>query len=142
MLDIYIDRFLAEGVDLQESIGNWGEHVGSWVGAREGDSNFYLISYEDLKEKPERSLGKLLEFLDFDVSGEQLQQAVRDSSFERMRWLEGKEEDQWSTTKGFRTDIPFVRSGQSGGWARELTDGQARRVLARWPKLCARLGYE
>ena len=48
-MEQYVTRFLAGRLD---PYGSWHDHVGSWLGAREGDPGFLLMRYEDLSAHP------------------------------------------------------------------------------------------
>ncbi len=160
-LETYVSKlFLRRG----HTYGNWGEHVGSWLvntsnvsqmirrqslgekstgfGARGHGRQFLLLRYEDLLENPEEELSKVAEFLGRKTSSQDIQRAVTLSSADRMKKLEQKQSDQWSTTKDGRKDINFVREARSGQWQRSLSPASVAKIESTWGHLMQALGYE
>lgn len=141
-IESYMQKFLSGDVAMQSKIGSWGEHVGSWMGARGADANFTVIRYEDMADNPYRELSKLNTFLGLNKSAEAIEQATSNSSFNLMRKSEERHSKNWATTKGSRKDIPFVRKGKPNGWIDELTLDQGKQVVSFWSSQCNELGYE
>jgi sulfotransferase family protein len=132
-----VERFLKGDMDV-----SWGEHVGSWLGARGKSPGFLLVRYEDLLEDPPRELRRLAGFLGIDVGSERVALAIERSGADRLRKLEKAEHEQWVTTKGKRPDIPFIGAGKSGGWKSSLPRGSAEQIESAWGDLMQSLGYE
>src|SRR5690625_1459222 len=66
--------------NVWQYLGNWSEHVQSWVNAR--DIPVHAMRYEDMKEAPHETFTAMLEFLGVPVDPERVDRAVRFSSFE------------------------------------------------------------
>jgi hypothetical protein len=138
-LEQFIKPFLAGETS---SYGSWWEHVASWVGARQGNSNFLLARYEDLLADPIAETAKIAEFLGIKADAERLKSAVARSSADRMRKLEEKDADKWTGTKNTRQEIPFVRAAKSGGWKESLPHHAVEEIEIAWSPLMNFLGYE
>jgi hypothetical protein len=134
----YIARFLAGRLDPYCS---WHEHVGSWLGARDGDPAFLLVRYEDLSAAPQQGLRRIADFLGLRSDDSELELACELSSFEAMRKLERFQAETAGSLSPVRVQQPFVRSGTVGGWRRELPPALAARITARWGRTMTALGY-
>jgi len=137
-MEQYVGRFLAGRLD---PYGSWHEHVGSWLGARDGDPGFLLVRYEDLSATPQQGLRRIADFLGLCPSDAELELACERSSFDAMRKLERYQAETAGTLSPVRVQQPFVRSGTVGGWRRELPSALAARITARWGRTMAALGY-
>jgi hypothetical protein len=123
-------------------LGNWGDHVTSWLSTRRNHPNFVLIRYEDLKQQPARELARVAGLLHIDPTVERLESAIELSSAERMRELENKQGGKWLQTKYTRQDTPFVRKAASGGWKSVLPPESVSLIGTAWQHLMVELGYE
>jgi Sulfotransferase domain len=123
-------------------LGNWGDHVASWLSTRRGHAEFVLLRYEDLMAQPEAELAKVASLLEIDPTPERLGRAVELSSADRMRQLEKNEGGRWLQTKYTRQDAPFVRKASSGGWKSVLPDESVALIEATWKEQMKELAYE
>lgn len=112
---------------FNEGFGSWGEHVGSWIGAKEKSQNFLLIKYEDLKENPFLVLFKIVKFLKLDVTKEIVNTAIENSSMDKMRKIE-LETKLGVSDKKINESIPFIRKGSTTEWKEFLTDDMEERL--------------
>jgi hypothetical protein len=95
--------------------------------------NYAEIRYEHLLERPEKEVGKLLEFLGADAGEEAAARCVEAASFERLsRGRQRGEEDPSS----------FFRKGVSGDWRSVFTENDKRIFKEEAGKLLVELGYE
>jgi hypothetical protein len=131
----FVERFVEGRLD---PYGSWGHHVGGWLGGREGDPGFLLIRYEDLSADTARELARTVAFLGLPASKDELAGAIANSSFEAMRALERNEAQSAGSS---RAERPFVRSGTTGGWRRDLPPALAAQIAAAWGATMSRLGY-
>jgi hypothetical protein len=122
--------------------GTWGENVGSWVFARGARPGFLLLRYEDLKARTEIELQRIAGFYGITLTAEQSAAVIERSSADRMREMEKTQGKDWVSTKGKRSDIPFVRSAQSGGWHNQLMPEAVAEIEAAWGNIMVQLGYE
>lgn len=137
-IDEFVDLFLHGNVD---AYGPWGEHVGSWLGAREGDDDFLFIKYEQLMRQPEEELGRMARHLNIPSSESMLSKAVQESAFDRLQAKERASSDTWQMARGADPRYPFFRSGRAQGWREELPQKCADRIRDAWPGVMDRLGY-
>jgi hypothetical protein len=120
---------------------SWGEHVATWLATRMNHPGFLLIRYEDLRQDPASELRRIATFLGAPANPQDLAQAIEKSAANRMRELEKAEHEQWRTTKGRRTDIPFVGEAVTGGWRQKLPQASVALIESRWGHLMTTLGY-
>ena len=65
-----IERYVAERFLPGDLDVSWGDHVGSWLGARMNQPGFLLVRYEALLQDPPRELRRLAGFLGIVASTE------------------------------------------------------------------------
>jgi hypothetical protein len=122
-------------LQLTQRLLTWSNHVLSWV----DDSGLPLkvIRYEDMKERPFETFKAAIEFVGFACNDEQIEKAIRFSSFDILR-----EQEQ---EKGFREKSPssksFFRKGLVGSWKEELSPGEAQTVIQNHHAVMERFGY-
>jgi len=125
-----------------DRLGNWGDHVTSWLSTRGDKSGFVLLRYEDLIEDPARELVKVANLLGIEPTRERLARAAELSSADRMRQLEGTQGRKWVQTRYTRQDKPFVRKASSGGWKSVLAPRSVAEIEAAWGHVMVSLGYQ
>jgi hypothetical protein len=130
-------RFLPGDLDV-----SWGDHVGSWLGTRMNHAGFLLVRYEDLLQDPWRELGRMVGFLGLAANAEMLTQAIERSSANRLRQLEKVDHEAWVTTKGKRSDVPFIGEAVAGAWKQKLPKPSVALIESAWGHLMDSLGYE
>lgn len=140
-LTSFVSDFVA-GRMISASWGTWRENVGSWLYTRGGTSGFLLLRYEDMLSDTLYQTSRLAEFLELKLTTDLLEQAIERSSSDQMRKLEKRQGNDWVSTKGKRSDIPFVRSATSGGWKNKLPESSAAEIEAAWGSMMRTLGYE
>jgi hypothetical protein len=139
-LDDYVGSFVAGRVS--GDWGSWGEHVGSWTGARMDSPRFLLVRYEDLESQPAAELKNICDFLGIKPEAALLSQTIERSSAQKMKELEKKQGEHWVSTKGKRADIPFIGSASSGKWRTTLPPASVAAIETAWGDLMLRLGYQ
>lgn len=131
--DEFFEAFLKGPVP---QYGNWGSHVNSWVcGKGMEKRNFSIIRYEDLQESPEREVRRMAEFLAYFPTNRAIETALANSSFDKMRELENKQEDP-SEYK-----VPFVRKGNNSEWKNYLSKEQERQLEEHFKTAMEKMGY-
>ena len=128
------DGIFPEGY-VGKSAAKWGTRVGKTV--RDGPAllgaDYYAeVRYEDLLEKPEEELGRLLGFLGADASGPTVRRCVRAASFERLAG--GRSRGQEAAS--------FFRKGVAGDWKNVFTERNKQDFKAAAGDLLIELGYE
>lgn len=125
-----------------ERVGPWADHVMGWLAMSASREDFLFLRYEDLLGDAARELSKVAAMLGLPPDQERLDRAVRLSTAERMRTLEKKESRKWSTTKGTRSSVPFVRAAKSGQWSKVLPPESVFAIEAAWGPVIQALGYK
>jgi hypothetical protein len=136
----YVPRFIA-GRTCPE-VGSWGQNVGSWLVARERDSEFLLVRYETLLAETVAELARIADFLGVSATPQRLSEVANLCSADRMRKLEATQSDASSLMKRGRKDVPFVRAAKAGGWKSELDGSLVQQIENAWSPLMQHLGYE
>jgi len=126
--------------------GPWDAHVAGWVNGRAANTPanpFLLVRYEDMMSKSPETFRAIAAFLRLDSGEAAVEKALALTSFERMRKLEEQAGRAWPEKKNAKDlSIPFMYSGQTDSWRRDLDEGSRRLLEARFGGLLSRLGYD
>ncbi|XP_060223803.1 sulfotransferase 2A1 [Meriones unguiculatus] len=118
-LGTYIKWFLKGNV----LYGSWFEHIRGWLSIRELD-NFLLLSYEDLKRDPRRTIEKICDFLGKKLEPDELDLVLKHSSFQAMK--ENNMSNFSLVTEDTVTNgLKLMRKGTTGDWKNHFTVAQA-----------------
>jgi hypothetical protein len=121
--------------NVPEHHSDWSSHVKSWT--RIPHPALHVVRYEDMASKPAPTFAGIARFLGIDPARERLLRAVRFSSFKVLRAQEKKD--------GFVERTPaqksFFRAGKSGGWHKQLSEGQVKRVVEMHREQMERFDY-
>lgn len=137
-INVYAERFIRGDLD---PYGSWSDHVGGWLGARQGRKDFLLLRYEKMLENPAEELRRIIEFLGRPAGQSEISAAVAMSSFKKMRTMERKDVGKWGSVKSGRRDKPFIREGQKDGWRRELPSETVIKIEAAFFDVMRDLEY-
>jgi len=137
----FISDFVG-GRMISASWGTWRENVGSWISARGGTPGFLLLRYEDMLADTLNQTNRLAEFLGVKPTSSLLERAIESSAADHMRELEQSQGGQWVSTKGKRTDIPFVREASAGAWKTKMPERSVAEIEAAWGSVMSALGYD
>lgn len=140
-LEKYVCDFVKGNLSSKDW-GTWGENVGSWISTRMGQESFLLLRYEDMVEDAALAVRKLAAFFGIRADEMRIASVVERSSAQRMRQFEREQADRWVSTKGKRSDIPFIRSAVSGNWRSKLSAGSIAQIEFAWGPLMGTLGYK
>ena len=125
-LNNFCGDFLDGNID---NFGTWLQNYSSWLSSKEIDIIF--IKYESLLSDTKLNLEKILSFIGFEASDEDIDRAIAACSLEKLREKEKKEGDNWKVMKGSSKDVSFFRSGTSGNWKDDEKD-EVLRVYNTW----------
>jgi hypothetical protein len=145
-MEEFVPRFMAAEFDTRW--GSWSDHIMSWLSMRQGRKEFLFLRYEDMKKDPAGALRQIAAFLressfsNLDIDEQRLARAVELSSPERMRKLEKEEAGKWVLTKQTRSDKPFVRTANAGGWKSVLSKKSVAQIESGWGEIMRNLGYD
>ncbi|MEM8620176.1 MAG: sulfotransferase domain-containing protein [Actinomycetota bacterium] len=120
--------------------GAWSEHVGSWVGARAGDSRALFVRYEDLRAQPHDVLAQIARHLGLDASAAAIRRSVSLTSLDQMREIEKSSFPKDLT--GSRGEIVFVRPASGADEHATLSDHSAEQIARACGDLMARFSYQ
>lgn len=141
-IDVAIEQMERKGLETKmneksvyEVYGSWSQHVESWT--RKSQRAVYVMRYEDMIADPTSTFGKLARHLLMLPTPAQLDQAIEQSSFERLKKQESEE--------GFRerpkVATQFFREGKAGQWKNVLTRSQIKRIVSVHQVQMRRFGY-
>src|SRR5262249_22977199 len=120
---------------VNEIYGTWSQHVLSWT--RKPHQAIYTMRYEDMLAEPQKTFGALARHLMLTSTPEQLDGAIDDCSFDKLRAQEEAE--------GFKerpeTAERFFREGRAGQWKEILTPAQIDRIVKDHGEQMTRFGY-
>jgi aryl sulfotransferase len=120
---------------LRQRLLTWGEHVLSWVDAKE--IKVLPIRYEDMKREPLEAFTKIVSFSGLEKTTEEIGRAVEQSRFEMLKEQESKQ--------GFREKAAscgsFFNRGESGYWREHLTEDQVASIIEHNSEVMARFNY-
>ena len=107
--------------------GLYFDHVLEYRKEKEKESLLFL-TYEELKEDPEKHVKRLAEFLGCSLASSEIKEIVKKSSYQRLRNLDvnqnGSEKVHWSGI-GFGS---FFRQGVVGDWKNHLSPEMVQRL--------------
>ncbi len=120
---------------LEKLASDWNARVGR--AAQDGPAllgeNYTEVRYEDLIERPEEELARLLRLLGVDIGEENVKRCIETASFEKL--AKGRE-------RGEEDPSSFFRKGVAGDWKNVLT-GEDRKIFKEEAgNLLVKLGYE
>jgi hypothetical protein len=138
--DRYFEDYLRNRGDprwIQLGLGSWEGNVRSWLNTRK-PFPLLLLRYEDLVTDPSGVCRKLAAFLRLERSAEEIEQAVVNSSFARMREIEAADIRLKRVGIFYKpylepaiaANLRFMRSGTTGDGSRHLTPEQSDRLQA------------
>jgi aryl sulfotransferase len=99
---------------LPQRLGDWSGHIRSWVDR--APFPMHVLRYEDCLLDPEQAFGAALAFAGFELSPDDLVDALERASFVRLRQREAAD----GFRERFSRHSPFFRRGVAGGWREEL----------------------
>lgn len=102
---------------------SWSGHVESWTVKL--PFPVLVIRYEDMLADTKNTFMNAVEFMNINVTAEQVEQAIDGTKFEKLQQQEAKAGFMEKNAKS----KSFFRKGVAGGWENELTAEQAREII-------------
>jgi hypothetical protein len=121
---------------LMQFIGSWSRHVNSWT--KVPGLVLHVVRYEDMVQKPLKTFGKVIEFLELPNRRDHVKRAIKFSSF---RELAGQEVKHDFVESRPDSDVKFFRSGRVGGWRSVLSEAQVKQLIDAHGDTMRELGY-
>jgi LPS sulfotransferase NodH len=120
---------------LRKAAQNWDLRVGRAVedGPALFGDRYTEVRYEDLLERPNEEVERLLGFLGVDTEETLVERCVSSASFEKLS--KGRE-------RGQEDPSSFYRKGVAGDWKNHFTEEDRRVFKEEAGELLIRLGYE
>lgn len=93
--------------------GFWDVYTLEWLSlSKRYPRQFLILSYEDNVKNPRRTIEKIAKFLEVELTEQEVQACVKNSSFEAMKEMSRD------------AVVPHVHYGKAGGWRRKMTQEQ------------------
>ena len=147
----YIEQFTVLRGDpnwIRLGRGSWVDHVRSWIGNEPGLPNL-VLKYEEMLADPVGQLGSISRFLNLGSSAAELQAAVANSTFGRMKAIEETELSHKirgfylseNSEQGIAHGNRFMYRGKAGEGEKELTPSQRQRFVEQFGATAEFAGY-
>lgn len=124
---------LLRDYNIKDFISTWSNHVLSW---EQSKFKVILLRYEDLVNTPIETFTEVVNALGLEVVEEDLQNAVKWTTFHELRSKE--DAHGFNEAKGGK----FFGFGKVGRWKTELTAEQADKIVEHHGETMQRYGYE
>lgn len=136
-LDKYVECF----VGFPKSAGaNWGQHTLSWLDSPIAESPSMLsLQFDELQQEPEKSLDRILQFLNLPTSPQVIRRAISQNGIESMAARHSQYDKSLGNT--IATGIPAVNSGKSGGWKEILSQSALDTIHKAFDEAMRRTGF-
>lgn len=120
---------------VAEFLASWSTHVSSWTA--QSHPNIVVLRYEDMLERPGKAFQAVLKLVNQPRDTKRMNQAIKRSSFRRLRSLE----DQHGFGERSHHSQRFFRSGSRNQWREVLSSEQVERVIERHAEQMKRFDY-
>lgn len=119
----FVDVFVT---GRSHGFGSWGRHVMSWIEAVEQGRDVFLVTYEALRQSPQRVLRQILDYLEVEVSDDQLVASIQHNDIAAMSRKAAANRDIGTLQKD--TGLTFVNEGRAGFVQGTLSAERAARI--------------
>jgi estrone sulfotransferase len=117
---------------------HWDEHVAGWIDR----PTVLVIRYEDILADTHAQLGRCVDFWGGrSFSDEQIDHAVRASSFDQMKQIEQQKGRPFQNEAQKKQSTPFMRKGKSGDWVNYFDHADRAYLDQRCGDFMERFGY-
>ncbi len=120
---------------LRQRLLSWSGHVRSWTGA-EG-LEVHVMRYEDMKQRPEETFTRAVQFAGLEKSRAQIEKALKFSRFSEMQ---RQENEKGFKEKPLQAQVFFYK-GEVGVWRELLNGSQVKKIIAAHGDVMKRFGY-
>ena len=120
---------------LRQKLLSWSSHVQSWTNNL--PVNVLVLRYEDMFFKPLETFAQGIKFLNLDVTSIELEDAIHDSSFNKLQQYE----KQFGFKEKPNIEGQFFRKGIVGDWQETLSAEQIQRIIHDHADVMRTYGY-
>lgn len=125
----------AEASTVAQFLGSWSDHVKSWDQGTAFPT--LVIRYEDMLENPTETFAKVLTSMGIEPEAEQLEKAIRFSSFDEV----SKQESETQFLEKSPNSERFFAKGTSGQWRTDLDPELVAQVRRDHKRMMKKYGY-
>jgi hypothetical protein len=131
-----LNDFYSRFIDGRLQYGSWFDHVAGWQKTA-ADPDVLIVRYEELMGDRKGSIERIVDFLGWERDERWIDRAVIESGFDAMKRRESVFDHATSILleRGV-SERSFLRSGQTGSGAIELSEAQVRGIRERKSKGC------
>lgn len=116
-------------------LGSWSQHVESWTNS--ANSQFLVLRYEDLIDKPMFGFGKVARLLGLDDNKARIKKAIKFSSFRELHSQEAKT----GFAERSQNSKSFFRKGKKFQWLEVLNEQQITQIISHHREQMDRFDY-
>ena len=127
---------LNDALYVSQSLGSWSQHVAGW--ADQAGPRLLVLRYEDMLEKPGKTLAKAAKLVAPTADRARVERAVKHASFRELAQLERRDGFAERSEKSKRQ---FFRVGRANQWREVLSRDQIGRVVTAHREQMARFKY-
>ena len=128
--------------DLPTVISSWKNHYNSWKKIK---TNYLLIKYENLLNKPEEEFFKITDFLEklsnFKFKKDDIIKSIKATSFDNLKNQERKKGFKEASKDKFGNPIKFFNLGPENNWKKILDPIIAKEIEVSFEHEMKELGY-
>ncbi|XP_074076255.1 sulfotransferase 2A1-like isoform X2 [Macrotis lagotis] len=135
------EHFFEEFLQGNVMYGSWFDHIKGWLPMRDSE-NFLFLTYEELHQDLKVSVEKICQFLDKELSEEEICSVLENSSFQTMKndMLEKNETFTLENMEVFK--VTLMRKGICGDWKRYFTVTQMEKFNRIYKEKMEGLGQD
>uniref|UniRef100_A0A8C6S7B9 Sulfotransferase n=1 Tax=Neogobius melanostomus TaxID=47308 RepID=A0A8C6S7B9_9GOBI len=117
--DEFFDKFMRGEVGS----GSWFEHIKGWISHKD-DLNMLFITYEEMIQDLHTAVRRIAEFLEADLTQDQLNSVVKHSTFKNMSQIPKSNMELMPDDMFDHKEGRFMRKGIIGDWKNHFTVAQ------------------
>lgn len=120
---------------VRQICSSWSLHVSSWINNKA--LKLCMLRYEDMHADPLHHFSRALRHLNLEFSEDQINNALRYSSFAQLQ----QQEQQQGFRESVAPEHAFFRKGIVGDWQSTLSDKQVAQMITHHGPMMRHLGY-
>ena len=136
------DEFFERWIDGWVSGGDWLRVTSEWWNER-FRKNIKIIFFEDLIYKKKQMIIEICEFLNKNLSENQIETIIKHTEFQKMKV---NPKTNYSLFKEFDNiiskDFQFIRKGEVGDWKNYFSEEQNRRCTEKYDSVLEKIGLK